>query len=69
MRRSSTWPFLCAQPYTAIPGAIGVGEAGPIAAPPLPRARARGASARGGRRSLRDEGWLEAKFGANQSEV
>jgi ankyrin repeat protein len=58
-------------PYTAITGAIGVGEAGPVAAPPHPQARAlvellldAGADpndeqALYNMHFLRDEGWLE----------
>src|SRR5262247_803230 len=58
-------------PYTAITGAIGIGEAGPIAAPPHPQARAlvellldAGADPNDEQalynvHFLRDEGWLE----------
>ena len=58
-------------PYTAITGAIGIGEAGPVAAPPHPQARAlvellldAGADpndeqALYNMHFLRDEGWLE----------
>jgi hypothetical protein len=58
-------------PYTAITGAVGVGEAGPIAAPPHPQARAlvellldSGADPNDEQalynvHFLRDEGWLE----------
>src|SRR5262245_20125073 len=58
-------------PYTAITGAIGVGEAGPVAAPPHPQARAlvellldAGADpndeqALYNMHFLRDDGWLE----------
>jgi hypothetical protein len=62
---------MCQMPYTAITGAIGVGEAGPVAAPPHPQARALvelllGAGADPNDEQalynmhfLRDEGWLE----------
>jgi ankyrin repeat protein len=58
-------------PYTAITGAVGVGEAGPVAAPPHPQARAlvellldAGADPNDEQalynvHFLRDEGWLE----------
>jgi ankyrin repeat protein len=68
-------PNACAMihqmPYSAITGAIGIGEAGPIAAPPHPQARAlvellldaganpNDAQALYNMHFLRDDGWLE----------
>ena len=66
-----THALMYQMPYTAITGAIGVGEAGPIAAPPHPQARAlvellldAGADpndeqALYNMHFLREEGWLE----------
>jgi hypothetical protein len=66
-----TYALMHQMPYTAITGAIGVGEAGPVAAPPHPQARAlvelllnAGADpndeqALYNMHFLRDDGWLE----------
>ncbi|HKA44867.1 MAG TPA: ankyrin repeat domain-containing protein [Burkholderiales bacterium] len=66
-----THAFMYQMPYTAITGAVGVGEAGPVAAPPHPQARAlvellldAGADPNDEQalynvHFLRDEGWLE----------
>ena len=66
-----TYALIHQMPYTAITGAIGIGEAGPIAAPPHPQARAlvelllnAGADpndeqALYNMHFLRDDGWLE----------
>src|SRR5262245_24391969 len=67
----NTHAVMYRMPYTAITGAIGVGEAGPVAAPPHPQARAlvellldAGADpndeqALYNMHFLRDDGWLE----------
>ena len=68
---SRTHALIDKMPYTALTGAIGVGEAGPVAAPPHPQARAlvelllnAGADPNDEQaiynmQFLRDEGWLE----------
>jgi len=68
---SRTHALIDKMPYTALTGAIGVGEAGPVAAPPHPQARAlvelllnAGADPNDEQaiynmHFLRDEGWLE----------
>src|SRR5215468_3047339 len=61
-----THALMYQMPYTAITAALGVGEAGPVAAPPHPQARARRASARCGRRSERRAGTLQRALPAQR---